>query len=74
MTCSLDVLYGGLGISKFQVLIKKHKIFFTSKFFSISVIKTLDLGCEGYTNEYSCVPRYQINFGGLAPYLTCARY
>ncbi len=33
--CSLDVLYGGLGISKLQFLIKKFLIFFSCKFCQI---------------------------------------
>jgi hypothetical protein len=43
-SCSLGVLYGGPGISKLQFLIKIifDKIF-RCKFFSILVIKTLDL-------------------------------
>ncbi len=39
---SLDVLYGGLGITKLQFLIKNISIFFSCKFFLIFVIKTLD--------------------------------
>jgi hypothetical protein len=39
--CSLDVLYGGLGICKLQCLIKKK--FFGCKFFPILVIIALDL-------------------------------
>ncbi len=34
-SCSLGVLYGGLGISKLQFLIKKIYIFFCCKFFPI---------------------------------------
>jgi hypothetical protein len=34
-SCSLGVLYGGLGISKLQFLIKKIKIKFPAYFFSI---------------------------------------
>jgi hypothetical protein len=34
--CNLDVLYGGLGISKLQLLIKKNlNFFFSCKFFPI---------------------------------------
>jgi hypothetical protein len=41
LSCSLDVLYGGLGISKLQFLIQQFvsTVFFLSKFL---VIKTLD--------------------------------
>jgi hypothetical protein len=35
----LDVLYGGLGISKLQFLIKKHEFFFSCNFFKISAWK-----------------------------------
>ena len=43
-SCSLDVLYGGLGISKMQFLIKKlFKKKFRYNFFQFLVIKTLDL-------------------------------
>ncbi len=42
-SCSMDVLYEGLGISKLQFLIKKNIDFFSSKFFpQFLVIKTLD--------------------------------
>ncbi len=43
-SCSLDVLYGDLGISKLQFLIKKikSKFFFVVNFFQYLVIKTLD--------------------------------
>jgi hypothetical protein len=42
-SCSLDVLYGGLGISKLQFLIKKEEKKFQLYFFlQILVIKTLD--------------------------------
>ncbi len=44
-SCSLGVLYGGLGISKWQVLIKKIKIKFPAViFFSILNHQTLDPG------------------------------
>jgi hypothetical protein len=39
--CNLDVLYGGLGIGKLQILTKKF-IFSSRKFFLFLVIKTLD--------------------------------
>jgi hypothetical protein len=39
-SCSLGVLYGGLGISKWQVLIKKIKIKFPAvNFFKVYVLK-----------------------------------
>ncbi len=42
-SCSLGVLYGGLGISKQQVLIKKIEIKFSAiNFFQFQVIQTLD--------------------------------
>ena len=42
-SCSLGVLYGGLGISKLQFLIKKIEITFPAKhFFSILGHQTLD--------------------------------
>ena len=41
-SCSLGVLYGGLGISKLQFLIKKIKIKFPAYFFSILGHQTLD--------------------------------
>jgi hypothetical protein len=41
-SCSLGVLYGGLGISKLQFLIKKIEIKFSYKFFSILGHQTLD--------------------------------
>jgi hypothetical protein len=40
-SCRLDVLYGGLVISKLQILIKKETKF-ERYFFSVLVIKTLD--------------------------------
>jgi hypothetical protein len=41
--CSLDVLYGGLGIGKLQFLIKKLFDFFpVVNFFHFLAIKTLD--------------------------------
>jgi hypothetical protein len=44
-SCSLGVLYGGLGISKLQFLIKKIKIIFPAiNFFSILGHQTLDPG------------------------------
>ncbi len=39
-SCSLGVLYGDLGISKLQFLIKKWKLISSCKFFKI--LKTLD--------------------------------
>ena len=39
-SCSLNVLYGGLGISKLQFLIKKHTFFSAVNFFQFMVIKT----------------------------------
>ncbi len=42
-SCSLGVLYGGLGISKFEFLIKKNKNLISScTFFSILDHQTLD--------------------------------
>ncbi len=43
-SCSLCVLYGGLGITKLQLLYlsKKYQIFFSCKIFQFLVIKTLD--------------------------------
>jgi hypothetical protein len=32
-SCSLDVLYKGLGISKLQFIIKQYQFFFSCKFF-----------------------------------------
>ncbi len=47
-SCSLDVLYEGLGRSKLQFLIKKISHFFpTVNFFQFLVIKTLDP--DGYS-------------------------
>ena len=44
-SCSLGILYGGLGISKLQFLIKKIEIKFPAiNFFSILGHQTLDLG------------------------------
>ncbi len=41
--CSLDVLYGGLGIGKLYFLIKKNVIFFSVViFFQFLVIKALN--------------------------------
>jgi hypothetical protein len=42
-SCSLDALYGGLGISTLKYLIKKISINFSCKFWSFLVIKTPDL-------------------------------
>jgi hypothetical protein len=55
-SCSLGVLYGGLGISKLQFLIKKMEIKFPAKiFFSILGHRTLDLdpGSESGTGSRS---------------------
>jgi hypothetical protein len=41
-SCSLDVLYGGLGISKLQFLIKEEIKKFQAVIFQVLVIKTLD--------------------------------
>ncbi len=41
-SCSLDVLYGGLGISKLQILIKKYEFFSQLFNFKLLIIKTLD--------------------------------
>ncbi len=41
-SCSLGVLYGDLGISKLQFLIKKIDIKFSCKFFPILGHQTLD--------------------------------
>ncbi len=41
-SCSLGVLYIGLGISRLQFLILKKKICFTLNFFKFLVIKALD--------------------------------
>jgi hypothetical protein len=42
-SCSLDVLYGRLGISKLQILIKKYQTkILAVNFFQFLVIKTLD--------------------------------
>jgi hypothetical protein len=40
--CSLEVLYGCLGISKLQSLIKNIIVFFSCKFFQFLDIKNLD--------------------------------
>ncbi len=42
-SCSLDVFYEGLGISKLQFLKKKSNNKFSAVFFQFLVIKTLDL-------------------------------
>jgi hypothetical protein len=42
-TCSLDVLYGGLGIGKLQILIQQYV-----NFFKFLVIKTLDFMLMNY--------------------------
>jgi hypothetical protein len=41
-SCSLDVLHGGLGISKLKFMIKKILHFSDVNFFYFLVIKTLD--------------------------------
>jgi hypothetical protein len=41
-SCSLCVLYGGLGITKLQNLIKKISLFSDVNFFQLKVIKTQD--------------------------------
>ncbi len=49
-SCSLDVLYGGLGISKLQLLIKIISICFSAiNFFQFLVIKTLDPDPDRYS-------------------------
>jgi hypothetical protein len=42
LSCRLDVLYEGLGISKLRFLIKKDFLKFSSCFFEFLVIETLD--------------------------------
>jgi hypothetical protein len=37
----MDVIYGGLGVSKLKLLIKKDQVFFSCKFFHLAT-KTLD--------------------------------
>jgi hypothetical protein len=52
-SCSLDVLYGGLVISKLQVFYQINVIFFAAEIFSkFLVIKTLDLD-PGFTTLVS---------------------
>ncbi len=41
-SCSLDVLYEGLDISKLQFLIKQYQIFSAVNFLKLLVIKTPD--------------------------------
>ncbi len=41
-SCSLDVLYGGLGISKLQLLNQKINFFSALNCFQFLVIKTMD--------------------------------
>ncbi len=49
-SCSLDVLYGGLGINKLQFLIKKMSNFFPAvNCFKFLVMKTLDSDPDGYS-------------------------
>jgi hypothetical protein len=50
-SCSLDVLYGGLGIIKMQLLIKKifKQIFSAEKFCQFLVIKALDPDPDWYS-------------------------
>jgi hypothetical protein len=43
LSCSLEFLYGGLGISKSQFSIKKKKKKILAVFFQFLVNKTLDL-------------------------------
>jgi hypothetical protein len=60
-SCSLGVLYGGLGISKLQFLIKKIEIKFPAiNFFSILGHQTLD-------PDPGSGPGIQIRSGGLHP-------
>jgi hypothetical protein len=53
LSCSLDVLYGDIGISKLQLLIKKN-INFTAavNFFQFLVIKTVGLDPDPYPDPH----------------------
>ncbi len=42
-SCRLDILYGGLAISKLQLLIKKYSFFSAVNLIKFVVVKTLDL-------------------------------
>ncbi len=46
LSCSLDVLYGDLGISKLQLLIKKCKHLFSCRFFVIFCHQNPESGLE----------------------------
>ncbi len=59
-SCSLEVLYGGLGISKLQFLIKKYQNFFSCKFFPYFGHKTLDPDLDRYS-AMKCWIRIQIS-------------
>ncbi len=52
-SCSLEVLNGGLEISKLQFLIKKIHIYFRCKMLQILVIKTLNPDPHGLQNAGS---------------------
>jgi hypothetical protein len=56
----LDVLYGGLGISKLQFMIKK-KYIFQLKIFSMLVIKTLDPDPDSMNRE----PKHCLQVGRI---------
>ncbi len=50
ISCSLDVLYGGLGISKLQFLITKYN-FFSAVNFKFFLIETLDLDLDPHCQK-----------------------
>ncbi len=50
-SCSLDVLYGGLGIGKLQFFYQKIRKISTVNFFLFLVIKTLDLNPDPHWNQ-----------------------
>ncbi len=51
-SCSLEVLYGGLGISELQFLSKIYSPFFQLHIFFNLNIKTLDLDLDWYSAKY----------------------
>ncbi len=70
-SCGLDVLYGGLGISKLQFWSKNINYFPSINFFKILVMKTLDLDLDPDPHSDSHWPKmldldpYRVSWSAL---------
>ncbi len=58
LSCSLDVLYGGLGISEMQLNKKTYQFFFSCKFFSIFCHQNSGSGLNPHPESMNPKPKH----------------